>query len=98
MASRRAAIGGVSPASMWPPGCIQMPRRLCRCSTVPRGPTTMPDAVTWVGDACSSHGESSDGELGQEALAGRRLTGRGRLMALDQGSQVRRGGVHHGTP
>ena len=40
---------GARPASMWPPGCIQMPSRLCRCSTVPRRPTTMPDAVTWVG-------------------------------------------------
>jgi len=32
---------------------------LVAVSTVPRRPTTIPDAVTWVGPACSSHGALS---------------------------------------
>ena len=75
-ASRRAASGGASPASMCPPGCIQRPRRLCRWRTVPRVPTTMAEAVTWVGSACSLVGIGQPVQLGQEALLGLGLPGR----------------------
>ena len=50
---------GASPASMCPPGWSHSPRRLCRCSTTPRSPTTIADAVTCTLSACSSNGRSS---------------------------------------
>ena len=45
---------GDSPGSMCPPGWSHRFRRRCRCrSDAPRAPTTIPEAVTWVGSGHS---------------------------------------------
>ena len=49
-----------------------------------------------VGVLVAGRGEPA--QLGQEALPGRHLTRRRRLVALDQGSQVLRRGAHRRTP
>jgi len=73
---------------LWPPGCIQMPSRFVAVQNGARRPTTMPDAVTWVGPGVLVTRRAQSVELGQEALPGRHFAAMTTARALYQRAQV----------
>ena len=99
VASRNAALVGTSRRRRCGRRAASRCRAACAGAAPCRGgPTTMPDAVTWVGPACSSYGAASRPSSDRKRSRAATSRGDARLVALDQGSQVLRRGARRGTP